>query len=327
MIADNATRAIKNVLVPEYLGDAGEKMLSSRVNILRSDDVDEHSLCVAVPEADGIVLRSRARITEVVLDCAPRMRVVSRTGVGIDNIDINACTRHGVIVCYLPGINAYAVAEHAISLMLALLKCLPAMDRAVRSGGWDVRAKNLPQDAAGKVLGILGLGRIGHEIATRAKAFGMEVVGYDPIVKQFDGVEWMELDDVIAQADVLTLHLPETQLTHHIINADKIARMKHNAYLINTSRGGVIDQCALMQALKAKRIAGAALDVFESEPPVDDDELLSLDNVILTPHVAALTEQCGALMMREAVKLLLDVLDGVTPQLRFIANAAELGLM
>ncbi|MCL2057532.1 MAG: hydroxyacid dehydrogenase [Oscillospiraceae bacterium] len=328
---------MKNVLIPEWIGEEGEKMLHGRVNVLRCDGVDELSLCAAVAEADGIVLRSRARITEAVLKSAPRLRVVSRTGVGIDNIDVEACTRHGVMVCYLPGMNAYAVAEHAMALMLALLKCLPAMDRAMRSirgggegtgegsgsgGGWDIRLKNLPQDTYGKVLGILGLGRIGREVADRARVFGMKTIGYDPYVKQIDGVEWMEPDEVVASADVLTLHLPESEQTRRFMDGGRIARMKPTAYLINTSRGGVVDQAALAQALKEGRIAGAALDVYEDEPPAAGDALLALDNVILTPHVAALTEQCGAAMMREAVWLLLAALDGEAVPPMYIANAA-----
>jgi D-3-phosphoglycerate dehydrogenase len=315
---------LKNVLLPERLNSEGESMLEGRVNILRSADTDERSLCEAAPEADGIVLRSKARITEAVLCCAPRLCVVSRTGVGVDNIDVDACTRHGVMVCYLPGVNAYAVAEHTMALMLALLKMLPAMDRAVRGGGWDIRAKNLPQDAAGKTLGILGLGRVGYEVAVRAKAFGMHIIGYDPFVKAMDGVEWMELDDVIVRADILTLHLPETEQTRNLIGGERISRLKPSAYVINTSRGGVVDQAALAQALKNGRIAGAALDVFGTEPPAPDDALLTLDNVILTPHTAALTEQCGAAMMHEAVRQLLTALDGGVPP--HVANAAALGI-
>ena len=315
---------MKNVLLPERLDTAGEAMLEGRANVLRCAGTDERSLCEAAPEADGIVLRSKARITDAVLACAPRLRVVSRTGVGIDNIDVDACSRHGVMVCYLPGINAYAVAEHTIALMLAQLKQLPLMDRSVRGGGWAIRTKNIPQDASGKALGILGLGRIGREVATRARAFGMTIIGYDPYVKQAEGVEWAEMDDVIARADVLTLHLPESEATRHIINDERIAKMKPSAIIINASRGGVIDTAALVAALKDGRIAGAALDVFESEPPGAGDALMGLDNVILTPHVAALTEQCGATMMREAVKRLLIAFEGGTPP--DIANAEALGI-
>ena len=313
-----------NVLVPERLDDVGEGMLEGKVNVLRGAGTDEKALCEAAPEADGIVLRSVARITEAVLACAPRLRVVSRTGVGIDNIDVEACTRHGVMVCYLPGINAYAVAEHTMAMMLALLKQLPLMDRSVRNGNWGVRRQNLPQDASGKTLGILGLGRIGREVAARARAFGMTVIGYDPYVTKLDGIEWAEMDDVVARSDILTLHLPESADTRRIINAERLARMKPTALLINASRGGVVDQRALVRALQQGQIAGAALDVFEDEPPAADDGLLTLSNVILTPHVAALTEQCGAAMMREAVIQLLTALDGGLPP--HIANAKELGL-
>ena len=313
---------MKNVLLPERLDALGEGMLEGRVNILRSAGTDERSLCEAAPEADGIVLRSKARITEAVLARAPRLRVVSRTGAGIDNIDVDACTRRGVMVCYLPGVNAYAVAEHTMALMLALLKQLPLMDRSVRGGDWAIRAANLPQDAAGKVLGILGLGRIGREVAARARVFGMTIIGYDPYVKQVEGVEWAELDDVVARADVLTLHLPESAATRRIIDAGRIARMKRTAYIINASRGGIVDAGALAQALQDKRIAGAALDVFDGEPPAAGDPLLRLDNVILTPHVAALTKQCGAVMMREAVGRLLTALEGGTPP--GMANAEAL---
>ena len=309
---------MKNVLVPENLGAEGETMLEGRVNVLRSSGLDEPSLCKAAAEADGIVLRSGARITENVLACAPRLKVISRTGAGVDNVDVCACTRRGVAVCYLPGLNAYAVAEHTIALMLALLKFLPLMDRSVRRGGWGVRNKNLPQDARGKTLGILGLGRIGREVAARAEPFGMEIIGYDPYVTDVEGVSWRGLDDVLARADILTLHLPDNEQTRRLINAEKLSLMKSTAYLINASRGGVVDETALICALKNNVIAGAALDVFDSEPPDGDNELLGMDNVILTPHTAALTEQCGAAMTREAVAQLLTVLDGGRPE--YVAN-------
>ena len=335
---------MKNVLLPEGLGAEGETMLEGRANILRSARTDEKALCEAAGEADGIVLRSKARITEAVLQCAPRLRAVSRTGVGYDNVDVGACTRHGVMVCYLPGINAYAVAEHTIALMLALLKQLPLMDRAVRmcgkarrdgskgsdpaldsgaaSEGWNIRGRNLPQDARGKTLGILGLGRVGREVAARARAFGMDIIGYDPFVKDAEGVAWMEADEVVARADVLTLHLPESDETRNFMDAGRLALMKPAAYLINTSRGGVVDQGALAAALSGRRIAGAALDVFRDEPPAPDDALLALDNALLTPHIAALTEQCGAAMMREAVGQLLTALDGGMPP--HVVNIKEL---
>jgi len=267
-------------------------------------------MCEAVRDADGIVLRSKARVTEAVLACAPRLRAVSRTGVGLDNVDTDACARRGVAVRNLPGINAYAVAEHTMTVMLALLKRLPLMDRAVRDGGWAIRNKNLPQDAAGKTLGVLGLGRVGREVIARAKAFGMITIGYDPYVKELDGVEWAELDDVVARADVLTLHLPETPETRRIISEARLSRMKPTSYLINASRGGVLDQSALVRALEDHVIAGAALDVYENEPPDAGDPLYKMDNVILTPHSAALTEQCGAAMMLGAVNNLLEALDG-----------------
>jgi D-3-phosphoglycerate dehydrogenase len=303
----------KNVLVPEKLDADCERILEDKVYVLRCAGIDERSLCEAVPEADGIVLRSGARITEAVLSAAPRLRAVSRTGAGVDNVDVGACTLRGVAVCYLPGLNAYAVAEHTMALMLALLKFLPMMDRSVRNGEWSARNKNLPQDARGKTLGILGLGRIGREVAARAKPFGMEIIGYDPYVKQADGVTWREADEVFALADILTLHLPETEQTRHFVNAGKLAMMKPSAYLINASRGGVADEAALIRALKNRTIAGAALDVLENEPPSVNNELLGMDNVILTPHTAALTEQCGAAMTREAVEQLLTVLDGGRP--------------
>jgi D-3-phosphoglycerate dehydrogenase len=348
---------MKNVLLPERLGDEGESMLEGRVNVLRSAGTDERALCEAAGAADGVVLRSKARITEAVLLCAPDLRVVSRTGVGVDNVDVDACTRHGVIVCFLPGINAYAVAEHTVALMLALLKQLPLMDRVMRAGartdagtvrtdarrdagavrvsetigaagaaaeGWNIRSRNIPQDAYGKTLGILGLGRVGREVAARAAAFGMEIIGYDPYVRESEGVAWMEPDEVIAKADVLTLHLPETDETRGFMDAGRISRMKPTSFLINTSRGGVVDQDALTDALRNRRISGAALDVFRDEPPGPGDaQLLALDNVILTPHVAALTEQCGTTMMREAVRQLLTVLDGGVPPNVFNAEALK----
>lgn len=253
--------------------------------------------------------------TREVFEHAPQLRVVSRFGVGVDNVDLTAATEHGVVVTITPGANAVAVAELTILLMLALSRRLILHDRWVRAGQWK-RANGM--ELIGSTLGIIGLGRIGREVASRARAFGMRIVFTDPAPPPEDQVRALEavalpLDELLSVSDVVSLHLPLTDETYHLIGARELALMKPDAFLINTARGGLVDERALYEALKEGRLAGAAFDVFEKEPP-DESPLFQLDNFIATPHIGSATVQTTRRMGIMAAQNALAVLEGQRPE-------------
>ncbi|MBI4168781.1 MAG: phosphoglycerate dehydrogenase [Acidobacteria bacterium] len=247
----------------------------------------------AVSDVDGIVVRSDTRITEEVIRAAPRLRVIGRAGAGVDNIDVAAATRHGVVVMNAPGENTISAAEHTLSMILALARQIPRADRSMRAGCWE-RGSFLGVELFGKTLGVLGLGKVGREVAGRARAFGMEVIGYDPVLSEEVasrlGVALVPVDRIYERADFITLHLPLTEETRHLIGRDELLRCRQGVRIINVARGGIVDEAALAEALASGRVAGAALDVFENEPPAGSP-LLSLDSVILTPHLGASTQE------------------------------------
>jgi D-3-phosphoglycerate dehydrogenase / 2-oxoglutarate reductase len=250
-------------------------------------------LLAAVADVEGIIVRSDTRITEEVMRAAPSLRVVGRAGAGVDNIDVAAATKRGVVVMNAPGENTISAAEHTLSLMLALARQIPLADRSMKAGRWD-RGKILGVELAGKTLGILGLGKVGREVAARARAFGMDVIGFDPVLTEDVaarlGVALVPIETVYERSDFITLHLPLTDATRHLIGRDELARCRRGVRILNVARGGIIEEAALCDALRSGHVAGAALDVFEKEPPVGSP-LLSLDSVILTPHLGASTQE------------------------------------
>ncbi|MDK2903455.1 MAG: D-3-phosphoglycerate dehydrogenase / 2-oxoglutarate reductase [Clostridiales bacterium] len=319
---------MEKVLLPERIIDEGLELLKDKAEIIITKDASEQSIIDEVSDAFAIILRSKAKITRSIIEAAPKLKVISRTGAGYDNVDVQAATEHNVMVCNLPGINTVAVAEHTISLMLALLKQLPKMDLYVRNGQWGKRSEFISEEAFGKTIGIVGLGKIGREVMFRCKSMGMHVLVYDPYVenalKDNDIRFCNDVETLFTQSDVITLHVPNIPENKKMVDEHLIRLMKPTAYIINTSRGEVIDQGALTSALKEHRIAGAGLDVFAQEPIEQDDPLLTLDNVILTPHAAALTKESGIKMTVEAVKQVIDCLEGRIPP--YIVNRRELHL-
>ncbi len=239
------------------------------------------------------MVRSATQVTPDLLAAAPDLRIVARAGTGVDNIDVAAASARGILVVNAPGANSISVAEHACALMLALARAVPAADRAMKQGKWE-KKRFVGTELRGKTLGIAGFGRIGQEVAPRARAFGMRVVAHDPFIAQevaeSMGVELLSLDEVCAVADFLTLHLPSTAETRHVFNDERFARVKPGLRIINTARGDLIDEGALRRAIEQGRVAAAALDVFETEPPVDWT-LAQLPQVVATPHIAASTEE------------------------------------
>jgi D-3-phosphoglycerate dehydrogenase len=248
------------------------------------------------------------------LEAAPSLRIVARAGTGVDNVDVTAASARGILVVNAPGANSISVAEHACALMLALARSVPAADRAMKDGKWEKR-RFLGTEVRGKTLGIAGLGRIGQEVAQRARGFGMRVVAHDPYISKEVaaslGAELMSLDELCATADYITLHLPATAETRHVFNDDRFSRCKPGLRLINTARGELIDGAALHRAIASGNVAGAALDVFEKEPPTDWS-LAQLPQVIATPHIAASTEEAQELVGVETAATVRDFLrDGI----------------
>jgi len=271
-------------------------------------------------EARAIVLRTGIKVTRELLAYPNELMMISRTGAGVDNVDIPAATEKGIIVTSSIGVNTTSVAEHALALILALFKQLFLMDSEVRKGNFAIRYKNLPQDLRGKTIGIVGFGRIGSSIAQACHAiFAMKVLAYDALLTDAqkaqykEWVTFVDLAELSRNADVISIHTPLTPDTKGMFNGRFFAAMKKTAFIINTSRGGVINEPDLVRALKEGVIAGAGLDVFDQEPIPPGNELLSLPNVILTPHTAALTEECVTRMAVAGAERVVDLFDGFTP--------------
>jgi D-3-phosphoglycerate dehydrogenase len=256
-------------------------------------------LALDLADADALIVRSATTVDAAVIADAPRLRVIARAGTGVDNVDVEAATARGIVVMNAPGANSISVAELTIGLMLALSRGVPAADAAMKQGVWD-KKRLTGAELRGKTLGIVGLGRIGQEVAIRARPFGMTLVAHDPFISEQVaealGIRLLALDDVCAAADYLTLHVPVTDATRRLINKERLAHCRAGVRIVNTARGELIDEAALADAIESGVVAGAALDVFEKEPPVDW-RLVNLRQVVATPHIAASTveaqEQVG----------------------------------
>jgi D-3-phosphoglycerate dehydrogenase / 2-oxoglutarate reductase len=274
----------------------------------------ELELPAELEDADALLVRSATKVDAELIAAAPRLRIVARAGTGVDNVNVDAATARGILVVNAPGANSISVAEHALALMLAIARSVPAADRAMKDERWEKR-RFLGSELRGKTLAVAGLGRIGQEVARRARAFGMRVVAHDPFIAADVagglGVELMSLDDVCATADYLTLHLPSTAETRHLFDSARFARCKPGLRFINTARGDLVDEDALCRAIQSGIVAAAALDVFESEPP-KNWSLAKLPQVIATPHIAASTEEAQELVGLETAATVRDFLrDGV----------------
>jgi len=275
-------------------------------------DQIKNGLAAEIADADGLVVRSAVQVDDALLASAPKLRVIGRAGVGVDNIDAEAATRRGIVVMNTPGANAIAVAELTLGMMLALARQLPKANSTMHAGKWEKKSLQ-GSELRGKKLGVLGLGRIGLEVARRARGFGMEVIGHDPFVSasiaRENAIQLVSTDDLFRDSDYLTLHVGLTPQTTGIINAESLAKMKKGVRIVNCARGELIVEEALAEALKSGHVAGAALDVFHQEP-LKDSPFFALETVILTPHIAGSTgeaqEAVGvqiALQVREYLKL------------------------
>ncbi len=309
------------ILLPEPIEAEARKLLEdSGARVVLSPDKTPATVATLMPEADAVVLRTGIKMTAELLALGKKLKTVSRTGAGFDNVDVDAATAQGVIVSSSIGANTTTVAEHALALIFSLYKQLPTLDREMRKGNFKVRYAYLSRDLRGKTLGVIGIGRIGSEIAKACHdSFGMKIVAFDEYLPKSvqdslaSWVEFVSLETLCASADVITMHVPLTDGTRGLINAARLSLMKKDAVIVNTSRGGVIDEVALAKALNEGKLGGAGLDVFEEEPPKADNPLLTCEKAILTPHAAALTQECVVRMAELGAERVLDLMKGYLP--------------
>ncbi|MCG8443461.1 MAG: hydroxyacid dehydrogenase [Caulobacterales bacterium] len=306
-----------DIVISEFMDEAVvEEAFAGRDVLYDPGLVDRpEDLAAALADARAIVVRNRTQVRGPLLDAAPKLTVVGRLGVGLDNIDLPACEARGIAVRPARGANDLAVAEYVVTAALVLLRGAWTSTAAVADGAWP-RAQLIGREASGKRLGLIGFGAIAREAATRAAALGMQVAAYDPYLPESDpawrGVERKALNDVLAMCDAVSLHVPLTDETRHIIDAAALARMPKGAVLINAARGGVVDEAALAEALRSGHLGGAALDVFETEPLTGEAaaRYQGAPNVILTPHIAGVTEESNTRVSIVTARNVLAHLDG-----------------
>ena len=302
------------------------KILEGKVDVIILHDSNIETVKGIVADVEGIILGTNIKVNREIIEVAPKLKIISRTGVGVDNIDVAAATERGILVCNTPGVNSNSVAEQTIALLLGLAKQLKIMDKAVHEGNWMIRNTGKTVDIEGKTLGLIGIGRIGSLVAYKCRmAFNMKVIAYDPYVKQAEGIELCSsIDQVFKEADFISIHVPYIEQTHHLVSAKLLSLMKPDAFLINTARGSIVDEKVLIEALENKSIAGAGLDVLEREPPSKDNPLLKFDNVITTPHSSALSQECKMKVHSTAAQAVVDFLEGRQPE--YIYNKQDLRL-
>ncbi|MGB5285013.1 MAG: phosphoglycerate dehydrogenase [Polyangiales bacterium] len=284
------------VLVSDKLAEAGLQVLREApgVELEFRPGMNEDELCEIIGEYDGLIIRSATQVTPRVVEAANRLRVVGRAGIGVDNVDIPAASRRGIVVMNTPTGNSVTTAEHALALLASLARKIPQAVASMRDGKWE-KSKFQGREIAFKTLGIIGLGNIGRIVADRAQGLKMKVIGVDPVMSSERaaelGIELVELDELLKRADFLTIHAPLTPETKNMISDDAFEKMKNSALLVNAARGGIVDEEALARAITDGKIAGAALDVFGKEPIDSGSPLLGLDNVLCTPHLGASTSE------------------------------------
>lgn len=305
---ENEAEKKKRVIVTDNLSEVGIKKLREFAEVDVELDLSEDDLKERIADYDAIVIRSGTKVTKEIIEAGStgRLKVIGRAGVGVDNIAVETATEKGILVVNSPEANTISAAEHTIAMLLSLSRKIPAANASLKSGKWD-RKKYMGVEVNGKVLGIIGLGRVGTEVAKRAKGLGMKVVAYDPFISLEKakglGITLASLNETFQVADFITIHTPLTKDTRHLIGAKEFALMKDGVRVINCARGGIIDEHALKEAIESGKVAGAALDVFEQEPP-EERGLLELEEVIVTPHLGASTteaQKAAAMVIAEEV--------------------------
>jgi len=300
------------ILIADPISDSGVSVFKSHnghFQLEAKHKLNLEDLKKAVADVDAVIVRSETQITAEVLAAGKKIKIVGRAGVGVDNIDVAAASRQGIVVVNVPGGNTISAAEHTVALLLALSRNIPQASASTKAGEWK-RSQFTGTELQGKTLGLIGLGRIGREVAKRCQSFEMKVIGYDPYAseeyaKNFN-IEPVSLETIYAQADYISVHVPLNESTKYLFNEKTLAKLKPGVRLINCARGGIINETALYNALKNSQIKGAALDVFEQEPPPKDHPLFSLPNIIVTPHLGASTEEAQVKVAQELAETLRD---------------------
>lgn len=295
------------------------------IEVVKETKLPPEELIKRLKDADGVIVRSATRITAEVMDGAEKLRVIGRAGVGVDNIDVSAATERGIVVMNAPDGNTITTAEHTIALLVSLARNVPQAHARLQNGVWDKKSF-VGVELNGKTLGVIGLGRIGRHVARVAKGLGMKIIAYDPFVSDEQakeaGLEISTLDNVFSKADFLTIHTPVTDETRGIIGAGAFAKMKDGVRLVNCARGGLVDEDALLRAIESGKVAGAALDVYSTEPLAEDSPLLNNDKIITTPHLGASTTEAQEGVALTVAEQIRDYL--LTGELRNAVNAPSL---
>lgn len=302
------------VLVSDPIDEAGIEIISQVAEVDVQTKLPLEELIKIIPEYDALMLRSGTKVTKEVIEAGKKLKIIGRAGVGVDNIDVAAATRQGVVVVNSPEGNTIAAAEHAVAMMLSLSRQIPAANQSVKAGKWE-RKKFVGNEVYKKTLGVVGLGKIGAHVATIARAMGMKLIAYDPFVSHERAerlhCRLVDLGSLFQEADYITLHIPKTPETANLINAESLATMKPNVRIINCARGGIIDESAIAEALKNNQIGGAALDVYDNEP-LGESPLTELgSNAVLTPHLGASTEEAQVNVAVDVAEQIRDVLLGL----------------
>lgn len=302
------------ILVSDPLAEEGLAVIRSQngfeVEVKSKLSPDE--ILSTIPSYDALIVRSETKVTDRLIEAGKNLKVIGRAGVGLDNINVEAATKRGIIVLNAPGGNTISTAEHTISMMLSLARNIPQACSSLKGRKWE-RKRFTGTEVYGKTIGIIGLGRIGSQVARRAHGLGMKLLGYDPIISpdkaRSINVEPVKLEDLIRHSDFITVHVPLTEQTKGLISTRQFEMMKPDVRIVNCARGGIVDEAALLQALKDGKVAGVALDVFEKEPPIDSP-LLEMDTVIVTPHLGASTEEAQVNVAREVADQVVRALRG-----------------
>jgi len=313
------------ILLSEDINPEGKKLFKGKAEIVIAPDTSKQTALRLVKDVTGIILRATTIIDAEIIEHAPNLKVIARTGVGVDNVDVDAATKRGILVCNFPGMNNLTVAEHTIAMIMALSKQLIHMHHAVKSGNWNERFSPFQTEVEGKTLGIIGMGQIGQMVASKCQqGLGMNILAYDPYITANQNNSTFtftnKLEEIFRQSDFVTIHVPNNPETKGMVSAELLGMMKESAYLVNTSRGSVVDEPALIENLKNKKIRGAALDVFWNEPLPADSMFHLLDNVILSPHCAGSTWESNVRIAIGAAQAVIDVIEGRLPDSRYIYN-------
>lgn len=285
----------KKILITDPIEKSCIEILQSAgFEVSHKPGLKEDEIITVIKDYNVLIVRSGTKVTKKIIDASTNLELIARAGAGVDNIDVNSATHRGIIVMNTPGGNTLSTAEHTMALLLSMCRNIPSANNELKSGLWD-RKKYLGTELFGKTIGIIGLGKIGKEVAIRCKAFGMDVIGYDPVLTQDAaqkiGVKLVSIDEIFAQSDIITVHVPLSNETKNLIDKNAIDRCKTGVKIINCARGGIVNEEALLEGLKSGKVSAAALDVFEKEPPQFPNELIEHPKVVVTPHIGASTKE------------------------------------